>query len=187
MPLAVLVTHDAARPSPCALSALRTSVCSATMTTPGVASTTPAPVCSKATRTRRTGFSHRVGAPTLATLRDSGPSLCPGPMLQGVSYVQISGIGAYIRTQMPIRAPAGLPCTIEAIIRSGTDTPSSRPTGPFSPNVGEEKFCELRLLGILRSSLPASHAQVTPKIAHLSDTPVPIRKYARHVTDKGTP
>src|SRR5215203_5928830 len=106
-------------------------------------------------------------------------------MLQGVSYVQISGIGAYIRIQMPIRAPAGLPCTIEAIIRSGTDTPSSRPTGPFSPNVGEEKFCELRLLGILRSSLPASHAQVTPKIAHLSDTPVPIRKYARHVTDKG--
>src|SRR5215217_7827816 len=40
-------------------------------------------------------------------------------------------------------------------------------------------------MGILRSSLPASHAQVTPKIAHLSDTPVPIRKYARHVTDKG--
>src|SRR5829696_8302239 len=72
-------------------------------------------------------------------------------MPQGVSYVQISGIGAYIRIQMPIRAPAGLPCTIEAIIRSGTDTPSSRPTGPFSPNVGEEKFCELRLLGILRS------------------------------------
>src|SRR5215213_11845429 len=37
-----------------------------------------------------------------------------------------------------------LPCTIEAITRSGTDTPSSRPTGPFSPNVGEEEFCELR-------------------------------------------
>src|SRR5215218_6656882 len=44
---------------------------------------------------------------------------------------------------------------------------------------------ELLLMGILRSSLRASHAQVTPKIAHLSDTPVPIRKYARHVTDKG--
>src|SRR5215213_4063951 len=44
---------------------------------------------------------------------------------------------------------------------------------------------ELLLMGILRSSLPASHAQVTTKIAHLSDTPVPIRKYARHVTDKG--
>src|SRR5215208_6659576 len=40
-------------------------------------------------------------------------------------------------------------------------------------------------MGILRSSLPASHTQVTTKIAHLSDTPVPIRKYARHVTDKG--
>src|SRR5215211_5703452 len=44
---------------------------------------------------------------------------------------------------------------------------------------------ELLLMGILRSSLRASHAQVTTKIAHLSDTPVPIRKYARHVTDKG--
>src|SRR5215208_300786 len=36
-----------------------------------------------------------------------------------------------------------LPCTIEAITRSGTDTPSSRPTGPFSPNVGEVKFSEV--------------------------------------------
>src|SRR5829696_1604479 len=91
-------------------------------------------------------------------------------MLQGVSYVQISGIGAYIRIQMPIRAPAGLPCTIEAIIRSGTDTPSSRPTGPFSPNVGEEKFCELRLLGILRSSHPQIATWHT-KIRHLGDAP----------------
>ena len=48
-------------------------------------------------------------------------------------------------------------------------------------------FTRVRGRGILRSSLPASHAQVTTKIAHLSDTPVPIRKYARHVTDKGTP
>src|SRR5215211_2952116 len=52
-------------------------------------------------------------------------------------------------------------------------------------NFSEHRYCEVRILGILRSSLRASHAQVTPKIAHLSDTPVPIRKYARHVTDDG--
>src|SRR5215208_392794 len=34
-------------------------------------------------RARRTGFSPRVGAPTVATLGDSGPSLCPSTMLQG--------------------------------------------------------------------------------------------------------
>jgi hypothetical protein len=65
---------------------------------------------------------------------------------------------------------------------------TGEPGLPFFPlftNVVEEEFCELRLLGILRGSLPASHAQVTTKIAHLSDTPVPIRKYARHVIDKG--
>ena len=50
-----------------------------------------------------------------------------------------------------------------------------------------ELLTGVRGMGILGSSLPASHAQVTTKIAHLSDTPVPIRKYARHVTDKGTP
>src|SRR5687768_521007 len=48
-----------------------------------------------------------------------------------------------------------------------------------------KEFCELRLLGILGSSLLASNAQATTKIAHLSDTPVPIRKYATPVTDKG--
>ena len=53
------------------------------------------------------------------------------------------------------------------------------------PNFLELRIGEVRILGILRSSPPASHAQVTTKIAHLSDTPVPIRKYARHVTDKG--
>src|SRR5215212_8864019 len=51
---------------------------------------------------------------------------------------------------------------MEAITRSGTDIPSSRPTGPFSPNVGEEEFCELRLLGILRSSLSAYRASTGP-------------------------
>src|SRR5215212_6425740 len=73
----------------------------------------------------------------------------------------------------------------------GTE-PSSRPVLPqrliLSPLF--TRVCGIGVLrtsplGILRSSLPASHAQVTTKIAHLSDTPVPIRKYARHVTDKG--
>ena len=32
-----------------------------------------------------------------------GPSLCPGPMLQSVSYVQVSGLGVYIRNLMLIR------------------------------------------------------------------------------------
>jgi hypothetical protein len=46
---------------------------------------------------------------------------------------------------------------------------------------------ELPLNGVLRSWLPASNAQATPKIVHLSDTPAPIPEYATHVTDKGTP
>jgi hypothetical protein len=56
-------------------------------------------------RARSIGFYHGVGA---FSLFGSGPSLCPGPVLQGVSYVQTSGLGSYIRKQMPIRAPAGL-------------------------------------------------------------------------------
>jgi len=54
-------------------------------------------------------------------------------------------------------------------------------------NCLEKEFCELRLLGILGSSLPTSNAQATPKIAYLSDTPAPIGEYGTHVTDKGTP
>jgi hypothetical protein len=42
------------------------------------------------------------------------------------------------------------------------------------------------LYGVLRSSLPASNAQATPKIAHLSDTPAPIEEYGAKVIDKGT-
>src|SRR5215203_1718288 len=38
----------------------------------------------------------------------------------------------------------------------------------------------------LRSSPPASNAQVTAKIAHLSDTPASIEEYGANVTDKGT-
>jgi hypothetical protein len=50
----------------------------------------------------------------------------------------------------------------------------------------EGEFCELRRDGVLRSSSPASNAQVTPKIAHLSDTPAPIEEYGANVTDKWT-
>src|SRR5215210_6944522 len=53
---------------------------------------------------------------------------------------------------------------------------------PYSPECVEGVFSEVRLLGILRSSLPASNAQATAKIAHLSDTPAPIREYGTHVT-----
>jgi len=88
-----------ARPSHCAPEALRCVVDGETMTTPGGAGTS----CQshlQHPRARPSGLSHRVGAPT------SGPSLCPGPMPQGVSYVQISVV--YIRNIMPIRAPVGL-------------------------------------------------------------------------------
>jgi hypothetical protein len=55
-------------------------------------------------------------------------------------------------------------------------------------NVVEWGFSEVGfpLYGVLESSLPASNAQATPKIAHLSDTSAPIRQYATPVIDKGT-
>jgi hypothetical protein len=52
---------------------------------------------------------------------------------------------------------------------------------------GEGLFTVVRGMGILGSSLPTSNAQVSAKIAHLSDTPAPIREYGTHVTDKGAP
>jgi hypothetical protein len=58
----------------------------------------------------------------------------------------------------------------------------------YSAECLEGKFsaAELPLYGVLRSSLPASNAQATAKIAHLSDAPAPIREYGTNVTDKGT-
>src|SRR5215211_1945379 len=38
----------------------------------------------------------------------------------------------------------------------------------------EGEFCELRIDGVLRNSQPLRNGQVTPKIAHLSDTPTPL-------------
>src|SRR5215208_5089523 len=60
------------RPLLCASSALRRSVCGATMTTPGGTSTLGRHEHSHCARP--TGFSHRVGS---GTLLNSGPSLCP--------------------------------------------------------------------------------------------------------------
>src|SRR5215216_940638 len=52
------------RPSLCASSALRRSVCGATMTTPGEAGTTLRHACQRLPRARRIGLYHGVGAPT---------------------------------------------------------------------------------------------------------------------------
>ena len=49
------------------------------------------------------------------------------------------------------------------------------------------EFYEVRLAGVLGSLLSASNAQVTAKIAHLSDTLAPTEAYGTNVTDKGTP
>ena len=60
-------------------------------------------------RARRTGFSQRVGAPT------SDPSLCPGPMLQGVSYVHHAN--KYIRNTIP--DDVGIPSSVSLAYRGG--------------------------------------------------------------------
>jgi hypothetical protein len=81
MPLAALGLPypPAARPSHCALSALRGTLGGETMTTPGGAGTTLGDSCLQQTsRARSTGFYHEVGAPATQSL---DPSLCPDPML----------------------------------------------------------------------------------------------------------
>jgi hypothetical protein len=64
------------------------------------------------------------------------PSLCPAPMPQGVSYVQVSGLGLYIRNLMPIGTR--LPCQRSWVIWGGA--------------LGFAD--ELRFHGVLRSCLP---------------------------------
>ena len=83
-----------------------------------------------------------VGAPRQ---QGCGPSLCATPMPQGLSYVQVSGLGPYIRKQLPIRAPAGLSRVQSKPLpgRARTLHPPARPD-LFSPNVGEEEFSEVR-------------------------------------------
>jgi hypothetical protein len=141
-----------ARPSLCALEPLRGTLGGETMTTVGGAGTTLAN-----TRSLFPCSAHRllswVGAPWSTWLR---PFACPGPISQGVSYVQVSGLGAYIRNIIPIRAPAGLSRVQSKPLpgRARTLHPPARPD-LFSPNVGVQVFCEveLPLYGVLGSSL----------------------------------
>src|SRR5829696_4977846 len=67
--------------------------------------------------------------------------LRPGFFLCTLDYEPAKSVHKKHNTHQSTNGP--LPCTIEAITRSGTDIPSSRPTGPFSPNVGEEEFSEV--------------------------------------------
>jgi hypothetical protein len=118
------IAFGAAFTLPCC--ALRWVVGGATMSTPGGAGTScqsvPAtPPCS----------AHRLlswGRSPLA-LTGLRPFACPGPIPQGVSYVQISGLGSYIRNKMPIRAPAGLSRVQSKPLpgRAWTLHPSARP------------------------------------------------------------
>jgi hypothetical protein len=156
--------------------ALRGASGGETMTTPGGAGT----LCMRTDnylRARHIGFYHGVGAPT------SSPSflpivhgvvysqiLCPSPMPQGVSYVHVSRLGSYIRKQMPIRAPAGLSRVQSKPLpgRARISHPPARPdlftqrrrrgilrTSSFghSRKFALKEFCELRIDGVLRSSL----------------------------------
>src|SRR5215204_766633 len=68
--------------------------------------------------------------------------LRPGFFLCTLDYEPAKPVHKKHNTHQSTNGP--LPCTIEAITRSGTDIPSSRPTGSFSPNVGEEEFSEVR-------------------------------------------
>jgi hypothetical protein len=95
-------------------------------------------------RARPTGFYHGVGS---RAQPGSDPSLCATPMPQSFSYVHVSGLGSYIRKQMPIRAPAGL-SRVQSKPLPGRARISHPPARPdlFLPNVGEEEFSEVRTL-----------------------------------------
>ena len=99
----------------------------------------------------------------------SGPSLCPGPMPQGVPYVQVSRLVEYIRNIMPIRASPGLSRVQSKPLpgRARTPHPPARPD-LFSPNDVEEEFCALRPYGILRSSSIQHSRQSYPHATLLS-------------------
>src|SRR5215218_10765705 len=150
MPLAAHFGYPSlARPSLCALEALRWIVSGETMSTPVGRAQRFGQHCCNFLRARRTGFYHGVGAPC----SQGAPTLCRGRMPQGVSYVRYEREPAnlYIRKHNTHQSTSGaLPCTIEAITRSGTDTPSSRPTGPF--------FTQRRGTGFLGSSQVRSSA-----------------------------
>jgi hypothetical protein len=65
------------------------------------------------------------------------PSLCPGPMLQGVSYVHHANL--YIRNIIPIRAPAGLSRVQSKPLpgRARISHPPARPDLFFTQRRGE--------------------------------------------------
>jgi hypothetical protein len=116
-----------ARPSLCVLSALRGISDDETMTTPGAAGTTPRPgvlqsyPCSAHRFLSWGRRSHATGLRSFALPRSqaAGCFLCTG----------WRGVHKKTNTHQSTSEP--LPCTIEAITRSGTDILSSRPTGPF--------------------------------------------------------
>jgi hypothetical protein len=142
MPLAALFgCPSLARPSHCAPEALRCVVGGATMAIPGGACTTlrTAHCCT-----------HVLGSPVsligseLPWLTGSDPSLCPGPMPQGVSYVHHANL--YIRNIIPIRAPVGLSRVQSKPLpgRAWTPHPSARP-GLFHPTSGKRNSTKFAL------------------------------------------
>jgi hypothetical protein len=84
------------------------------MTTPGGAGTYPMRKRSFL-RARRIGFSHRVGA---FSLLGSGPSLCPGPMPQGLPALTfVENGGAACWSPIPLQAPIIPPLSSYQITR----------------------------------------------------------------------
>jgi hypothetical protein len=87
-----------------------------------------APVCSKATRARRTGFYHGVGAPTV---QGSGPSLCPGSMPPDFPRIQ----DFFLRDNSPATCDKNLAtCTGHAThVPTSVSTVTNTATSP-TPN-----------------------------------------------------
>jgi hypothetical protein len=105
------------------------------MTTPGGAGT----LCnalSHPPRARRTGFSHRVGAPTTPTVRGSGPSLSPSRCRKGrLMYTKATSLSnLYIRNIIPDDTDIPL---LEHLALSGWGE-------AVFPNYVEEEFSEVR-------------------------------------------
>src|SRR5215207_2812151 len=114
----------------------------------------------------------------------AGPIRCfrtrplSGRTAQGVSYVhqEHEPANLYIRLHSTHQSTTGpLPCTIEAITRSGTDTPSSRPTGPFFTQRRSTGFLGSSQVRSSRKSATASNALATVGMVYLGDAPATSR------------